>query len=87
MFAGGARICRAWNFAVLGGEYAWADVAESLGRRAATMLETKWIIFAGWSLFGFFLVGIGIGLSWGETAIMAMVASFASASAIRIDRQ
>ena len=29
------------------------------------MLETKWIIFAGWSLFGFFLVGIGIGLSWG----------------------
>jgi hypothetical protein len=31
------------------------------------MLETKWIIFAGWSLFGFFLVGIGIGLSWGET--------------------
>ena len=49
------------------------------------MLETKWIIFAGWSLFGFFLVGIG--LSWGETAIMAMVASFAIASAIRIDRQ
>jgi hypothetical protein len=37
------------------------------------MLETKWIIFAGWSLFGFFLVGIGIGLSWGETAIMAQV--------------
>jgi hypothetical protein len=55
--------------------------------RAATMLETKWIIFAGWSLFSFFLVGIGIGLSWGETAIMAMVASFAIASAIRIDRQ
>ena len=50
------------------------------------MLETKWIIFAGWSLF-FFLVGIGIGLSWGQTAIMAMVASFAIASAIRIDRQ
>jgi hypothetical protein len=50
------------------------------------MLETKWIIFAGWSLFGFFLVGIGIGLSWGQTAIMAM-ASFAIASAIRIDRQ
>jgi hypothetical protein len=34
------------------------------------MLETKWIIFAGWSLLGIFLVGIGIGLSWGETAIM-----------------
>jgi hypothetical protein len=49
------------------------------------MLETKWIIFAGWSLFGFFLVGIGIGLSWGQTA--SMVASFAIASAIRIDRQ
>jgi hypothetical protein len=54
---------------------------------AATMLETKWIIFAGWSLFGFFLVGIGIELSWGQTAIMAMVASFAVLSAIRIDRQ
>jgi hypothetical protein len=30
------------------------------------MFETKWIIFAGWSLFGFFLVSIGIGLSCGE---------------------
>src|ERR1700716_610241 len=54
---------------------------------AGNMLETKWVIFAGWSLFGFFLVGIGIGLSWGQTAIMAMVASFALVSAIRIDRQ
>jgi hypothetical protein len=53
----------------------------------AIMLETKWIIFAGWSLFSFFLVGIGIGLRWGQAAIMAMVASFAIASAIRIDRQ
>jgi hypothetical protein len=53
--------------------------------RAATMLETKWVIFAGWSVFGFFLVGIGIGMSWGQTAIMAMVASFAIVSAIRID--
>jgi hypothetical protein len=34
----------------------------------AIMLETKWIIFAGWSLFSFCLVGIGIGLSWGQTA-------------------
>jgi hypothetical protein len=51
------------------------------------MLQTKWIIYAGWSLFGFFLVGIGIGLSWGQTAIMAMVASFAILSAIRLDRQ
>jgi len=52
---------------------------------AATMPETKWVIFAGWSVFGFFLVGIG--MSWGQTAIMAMVASFAIVSAIRIDRQ
>jgi len=49
------------------------------------MLQTKWIIYAGWSLFGFFLVGTGIGLSWGQTAIMAMVASFAILSAIRLD--
>ena len=51
------------------------------------MPETKWVIFAGWSVFGFFLVGIGIGMSWGQTAIMAMVASFAIVSAIRIDRE
>jgi hypothetical protein len=34
-----------------------------------------------------FLVGTGIGLNWGQTAIMAMVASFAILSAIRLDRQ
>jgi len=31
---GVARICRTWNFAALGGKYARADVAESLGRPA-----------------------------------------------------
>ena len=51
------------------------------------MPETKWVIFAGWSVFGFFLVGIGIGMSWGQTAIMAMVASFAIVSAIGVDRR
>jgi hypothetical protein len=34
VFAGGVRICGTWNFAALGGEYARADVAESLGRPA-----------------------------------------------------
>ena len=46
LFAGGARICRTWNFAALGGEYARADVAESLGhpagrKRGSHELETK----------------------------------------------
>jgi hypothetical protein len=36
-----------------------------LHKSETSMLETKWLIFAGWSPFGFFLVGIGIGLSWG----------------------
>ena len=31
---GVARICRTWNFAALGGKYARADVAESIGRPA-----------------------------------------------------
>jgi len=42
VFAGGARICRTWNFAALGGEYARADVAESLGRCVYRKLDSPW---------------------------------------------